>query len=57
MRHRKERPTAVVLGLQASVSTVGLFAEQVHRVESRMEYHWEFRSKNAQNIETLMCPL
>jgi len=57
MRHRKERPTAVVLGLQASVSTVGLFAEQVHRVESRMEYHWEFRSKNAQNTETLMCPL
>ena len=31
--------------------------KQVHRVESRMEYYWELRSKNAQNIKTLMCPL
>jgi len=22
-----------------------------------MEYYWELRSKNAQNIKTLMCPL
>jgi len=31
--------------------------KQVHRVESRMEYHWELRSKNAQNIKAPMCPL
>jgi len=31
--------------------------KQVHRVESRMEYYWELRSKNAQNIKTLMCRL
>ena len=31
--------------------------KQVHRVESRMEYRWELRSKNAQNIKALMCPL
>ena len=29
----------------------------VHLVESRMEYYWELRSKNAQNIRALMCPL
>ena len=29
----------------------------VHRVESRIEYHWELRSKDAQNIKILMCPL
>ena len=31
--------------------------KHVHRVESRMEYYWELRSKNAQNIKALMCPL
>ena len=31
--------------------------KQVHRVESRMEYYWGLRSKNAQNIKALMCPL
>ena len=31
--------------------------KQVHRDESRMEYYWELRSKNAQNIKALMCPL
>jgi len=31
--------------------------KQVHHVESRMEYYWELRSKNAQNIRALMCPL
>jgi len=31
--------------------------KQVHHVESRMEYYWELRSKNAQNIKALMCPL
>ena len=31
--------------------------KQVHRVKSRMEYYWELRSKNAQNIKALMCPL
>ena len=30
--------------------------KQVNRVESRMEYYWELRSKNAQN-KALMCPL
>jgi len=33
------------------MSTVG------HHVESRMEYYWELRSKNAQNIKAQMCPL
>jgi len=28
-----------------------------HRVESRIEYYWELRSKDAQNIKILMCPL
>jgi len=37
------------VGLQAIVSTVALFA--------RMEYYWELRSKNAQNIKALTCPL
>jgi len=27
--------------------------KQVHHVESRMEYYWELRSKNAQNIKAL----
>jgi len=31
--------------------------KQVHRVELPMEYYWELRSKNAQNIKALMCPL
>jgi len=31
--------------------------KHVHRVESRMEYYWELRSNNAQNIKALMCPL
>ena len=31
--------------------------KQAHHVESRMEYYWELRSKNAQNIKALMCPL
>ena len=31
--------------------------KQVHRVEPRMEYYWELRSKNAQSIEPLMRPL
>ena len=31
--------------------------KQVHHVESRMEYYWELRSKNAQNIKALMFPL
>jgi len=31
--------------------------KQVHHVESRMEYYWELRSKNVQNIKALMCPL
>jgi len=31
--------------------------KQVHRFESRMEYYWELRSKNAKNITALMCPL
>ena len=31
--------------------------KQVYRVESRMEYYWELRSKDAQNIKALMCPL
>jgi len=31
--------------------------KQVHRVESRMEYYWELRSKKAQNIKAQMCPL
>ena len=31
--------------------------KQVHHVESRMEYYWELRSKNAQNIKARMCPL
>ena len=31
--------------------------KQVHHVESRMEYYWELRSKNAQNIKAVMCPL
>jgi len=31
--------------------------KQVHRVESRMEYYWELRSKDAQNIKAQMCPL
>ena len=31
--------------------------QQVYHVESRMEYYWELRSKNAQNIKALMCPL
>ena len=31
--------------------------KQVHRVESRMKYYWELRSKNARNIKALMCPL
>ena len=32
-------------------------SKQVHRVESRMEYYWELRSKDAQYIKALMCPL
>jgi len=31
--------------------------KQVNRVESPMEYYCELRSKNAQNIKALMCPL
>jgi len=31
--------------------------KQVHRVESRMEYYWELRSKDVQNIKAVMCPL
>jgi len=31
--------------------------KQVHRDESRKEYYWELRSKNAQNIKALVCPL
>ena len=31
--------------------------KQVHRVESRVEYYSELRSKDAQNINALMCPL
>ena len=31
--------------------------KQVRRVESPMECYWELRSKNAQNIKALMCPL
>jgi len=31
--------------------------KQVHHVEARMEYYWELRSKNAQNIKALICPL
>ena len=31
--------------------------KQVHSVESWMAYYWELRSKNAQNIKALMCPL
>jgi len=46
-----------VVGLQAIVSTVGLFRKQLHCVESRTEYYWKLRSKNGQNIEALMCPL
>jgi len=41
--------------LQAIVSTVG--RKQVHRMESRMEYYWELRSNNPQNIKAVMCPL
>jgi len=40
--------------LQANVSTV---CKQVHCVESRMEYYWELRSNNAQNIKALTYPL
>jgi len=31
--------------------------KRVHRIESRMEYYWDSRGKNAQNIQALMCPL
>jgi len=31
--------------------------KQVHRIESRVEYYWELRSENAQNIKALMCSL
>ena len=31
--------------------------KQVHHIESRLGYYWDLRSKNAQNIKTLMCPL
>jgi len=31
--------------------------KQVHRVESRLEYYWELRSKNAQNIKALVYPI
>jgi len=31
--------------------------KRVHRVESPMEYYWKLRSKNAQNIKALTCPL
>jgi len=31
--------------------------KQVHRVESRVEYYCELRSKDAQNIKALMGPL
>ena len=46
------------VGLQANVSTVRMFAnKQASSRESRMEYYWELRSKNAQNIKALMYPL
>jgi len=31
--------------------------KQAHRVELRMKYYWELRSKNAHIIKALMCPL
>ena len=45
------------VGLQAIVSTVGLFANKYITLDHQMEYYWELRSKNAQNIKALMCPL
>ena len=45
------------VGLQANMSTVGLFANKYITLNHQMEYYWELRSKNAQNIKTLMCPL
>ena len=43
------------VGLQAVISHVDgrTVRKQVHHVE----YYWELRSKNAQNIKALMCPL
>jgi len=49
MHHRKQYAGCRVDG--------GTVLKQVHRAESRMEYHWELRSKNSQNIKALMCPL
>ena len=40
-----------------SYATGRTVRKQIHRVEPRMEYYWELRSKNAQNIKALMCPL
>ena len=58
MRHRKQRPTAVMYCRFAGYHVDGRTArKQVHHVESRMEYYWELRNKNAQNIKALMCPL
>jgi len=45
MHHRKQYAGCRVDG--------GTVLKQVHRAESRMEYHWELRSKNSQNIKAL----
>jgi len=39
------------VSLQAIVPTLTV-RKQAQRVESRMEYYWKLRSKNAQNIRT-----
>ena len=48
------------VSLQANMSIDGLFAKRqayIVCVESRMEYYWELRSKNAQNIKALKYQL
>ena len=43
------------VGLQAIASVVELIANRY--IALNHEYYWEFRSKNAQNIKALICPL
>jgi len=46
------------VGLQAVVSTVGLFANKYIALNHEWDViYWVLRSKNAQNIKALMCPL
>jgi len=58
IRGSHPRGTGSIPGLGTNDHVDGrIVRKKVRRVESRMEYYWELRSKNAQKIKILMCPL